>query len=70
MADQYVVIQRSGKWWFTVDGERRGPFELRKDAIDAAVGTARVKERAGRDGEVSWDDPDDGTPTVYKSEDR
>ena len=52
-----------------LDGERRGPFERRKGAIDAAVGTVRVNERFGRDGGVSWDDPDDGTPTIYKTGD-
>lgn len=65
--DQYVVVQRDEKWWIIIDGERRGPFDQRQEAIDAAVGAVRINERLGRDGEVSWDDPDDGTPTVYKS---
>lgn len=45
MADQYVVIQRGGKWWITVDGERRGPFERRKDAIELPAPSASTSER-------------------------
>lgn len=68
--DQYVIIQRQGKWWVTIDGVRTGPFNLRQEALDAAIGAAKTNEKTGRKSAVSWDDPDDGLPIVYDSEDR
>lgn len=66
--DQYMVVKRSAKWWILLDGKRQGPFNTHEEAIQAATHEAKRNERAGTSSEVSWDDPDDGTPTVYKSE--
>ena len=65
--DQYVVIQRSGKWWISLDADRRGPYMNKNDAVAAAIERAKTEEHRGREGEVSWDDPADGMPTVYRS---
>ena len=65
--DQYVVVKRSGQWWISVDANRYGPYSKKDDALEAAVSHAKTRERSGRDGEVSWDDPNDGMPTVYRT---
>ncbi|UXN75903.1 hypothetical protein N8D56_27315 (plasmid) [Devosia sp. A8/3-2] len=65
--DQYMVVKRSGKWWILIDGGRQGPFETHDAAIAWAVEQAKIEERRGASAQVSWDDPEDGFPTVYKS---
>lgn len=44
-----------------------GPFSSRDEAIAHAVDAAKATERADVRSEVSWDDPDDGAPAIYKS---
>lgn len=65
--DQYMVVKRSGKWWILLNGYRQGPFDTPDEALRSAVTEAKIHERSGNSAEVSWDDPDDGTPTVYRS---
>lgn len=67
--DQYIVIQRGKQWWILMDGHRHGPFETHEEAIAGAVARAKQQENVGRKSEVSWQDPDDGNPTVYRSDD-
>ena len=66
--DQYIAYERNDQWWVTIDGQRRGLFSSRDESIAHAVGAAKANERAGVRSEVSWDDPDDGVPTVYRSD--
>ena len=65
--EQYLVVKRSDKWWVLVDGRRQGPFVTHDEALKLATHQAKLNERTGTTAEVSWDDPDDGMPTVYKS---
>lgn len=60
--DQYVVVQRDEKWWIIIDGERRGPFDQRQEAIDGLqrpLGNRR-----------QWSVPDTGGGTPRGSDSR
>lgn len=67
--DQYVVVQREGKWWILMDGHKYGPLETHEEGIAGAVARAKQQEHVARKSEVSWQDPDDGNPPVYRSTD-
>jgi hypothetical protein len=66
---EYLVINRSGEWWITLDGDRRGPHASRQEAIASAILAAKLEARTGTPARVSVDEPDDGVPVVYDSED-
>lgn len=65
---EYIVLRQAGLWWFTVDGERYGPYYGRLSATDSAISEAKHKARIGVPAKVSVDEPDDGMPVVFDSE--
>ena len=65
---QYIVFRRAGLWWFTIDGDRFGPYQGRSSATDSAIGEAKHQARTGVPARVSIDEPDDGMPVVFDSE--
>jgi hypothetical protein len=67
IVSRITAMQRNGQWWAYINGERRGPFPSKDGALQGAVAEAKIHELTGRKAEVSWDDPDDGTPTIYRS---
>lgn len=65
---EYVVMKRDGAWWVTLDGARTGPYKSEPDGIHAAVVAAKTIERTGHVARVSVDEPDDGIPVVYETQ--
>jgi hypothetical protein len=67
LTKHYIVMKRSEKWWLTLDGDRRGPYESQQVAVDSAIHAAKLDFRLGQPARVSVDEPDDGVPVVYET---
>ena len=51
----YIVMRRSGQWWMTFDGDRRGPFVSQQVAVASAIHAAKLDFRIGQSARVSID---------------
>lgn len=67
---EYLVIRRAGQWWVSLEGDRRGPHASRQEAVDSAILGAKLDSRTGASARVSVDDPEDGFPVVYDSDNK
>jgi hypothetical protein len=65
---KYFVIRRNGAWFVTIDGTQSQPYGTEAEAVAAAISTAQIEERAGTIAEVSVDEPEDGIPLVYRTD--
>jgi len=64
---EYLVMKRTGHWWVTLEGARRGPYVSRQVAIDSAIHSAKLDFKAGNAARVSLDEPEDGVPVVFET---
>lgn len=64
---EYFVIKRSGQWWLTINGARRGPFVSRQAAVDAGIHAAKLDFKEEKSARVSVEEPDGVVPVIYDS---
>jgi hypothetical protein len=64
---EYIIVNRSGAWWLTIDGARRGPYVSKEIAIRAGIHAAKLDFREGKSARVSVEEPGEGVPVVYET---
>jgi hypothetical protein len=65
MVRAYLVVQREGRWWIIVDGQRTGRFPNALVAEASAIASAKQDFTAGQPARVIVET--EGLHTVYDS---
>jgi len=64
---EYIVMRRAGRWSYTINGDRFGPFQNQIAAQDAGIVEARHCGRRGERARVSFDDAS-SMPVIFDTE--